>query len=178
MAGKHNEMTDEFLEWCKTVGDDKAMEILQEICEAFYDTGYEGGSRGRVYVGEYTRLNAINKVVRGSIEIDGVTQEWLIKDGDWNGTEVLEWGLEEEGNVGYYQEPPRHIMILENTCDKEREPKAWKEAEEFSKSKEGEEMMRKYAYDKFFQPGGYVEGYWRKEVEAKGCRFSYRDPGE
>ena len=179
MAGKHNDnLCDEFLEWCETVGDDKAMEILQEICEAFYSTGYEGGSVGRVYVGDYTPLNAINKVVRGSIDIDGVVWEWLIQDGDWNGTEVREWGLEEEGNVGYYEPPPKPKMILVNTVDKFSEPRRWDEAEKFSKSSEGDELMRKYAYDKFVQPGGYIEGYWRKQAENHGVRISYEDNGD
>lgn len=139
-----------FAAWCETVGEDVATRTLERICEAHYSGGESGG--GIIFAGRHQH-DACNYTLSGSVEVDGISYGFVIDDGNWAGTEVREWGLEEDVATYVPPEPdaPTFIPRAANLGVVGRELyKAWLSADWF---KAAVGKLHEAAYDRFVQPG-------------------------
>ena len=93
--------SNKFDEFCKRFGDDAGEEILTRICDAHC------GSGNGVHITDVYRHNACNHTLTGHIEHAGETFHFVVHSGDWNGTDVEEFGTIDE--VGAY-DPPKPTL--------------------------------------------------------------------
>lgn len=145
-------------------------EILTRICEAHWN-----GCKGEgIHFSDVYQHDAINHTLSGTIEADGVSYGFIIRNGNWNGTEVLEWGLEDD--VGSYQhpEPPEPITFVPNDPHLfARSPEMFKVYGMWRKEKWFTEKVGGYNYDRHFAPGGKTETYYREWAAKRGMKPGY-----
>jgi len=149
-------------------------EILERICDAMSGAKGRRGAYNGVTFSDIHQHNSCNHVYSGTIDIEGVEYGFIIQDGDWNGTEVREWGLADD--VGSYDPPPPPEPVSFIPVN---DHLAWERPEMFGvyvawrKESWFTEQQRKYAYDRHFQPGGYVEKHYRDWAATKGLKVGY-----
>lgn len=149
-------------------------EALERICNASWGRpDLRKTVDGVTFLAIYQH-NACNHTLSGTIYIDGVEHGFIIENGDWNGTEVRAWGDPEDVGTAAEPEPPEPLTLLprDRSLFSDRPGMwgvylAWRREAWFS------ELVRSYAYDRHFQPGGFVEGHYRTKAEKRGLRFGY-----
>lgn len=141
---------------------------LERICDASWTHGAKGGD-GVVFHVHHAR-NACNHTLKGTIDVAGVLYGFHIDNGDWGGTEVREWGLEDDVATHQEPEPAEAIAFVPASLDQNNQMKRnwqlrtyahWRKT--WLKEHEG-----KYNYDRHFSPGGKTEKYWREIPEKRG----------
>lgn len=137
-------------------------DVMTQISEA----SHRGeGRHGNVYILEETKHNVINVTVSGIFTLGDKEFWFLLDDGDWNGTFLRGW--EEAGQQKLEESPPTQWAlvpthnIIADALAAERGNILLQVWEAFLLCKEIAEIPGKYAYDKFFAPGGKTENYWR-----------------
>lgn len=140
-------------------------DMLTRICELQW-----GGGRSEpgLVLDDVYQHDACNHTISGRIDHDGVEYGFVIHNGNWNGTEVAEWGLAED--VGTYKPEwvePMALVPRDPFMSRER-PGMFKVYGLWRKEKWFQEMERSFAYDRHFAPGGKTETYWREKAGAKG----------
>ena len=145
-------------------------ETLSRICEAFYSR--QKGMQNGVRIDDIYRHDAINYTFSGVAEIGGIEYGFIIDDGNWNGTELREWGLAED--IGGYQPPPPLEPLTFIPSD---DSLAWERPHMFGvylmwrKEAWFAEQERNYAYDRQCQPGRFVENHYRNWAAQKGMKI-------
>jgi hypothetical protein len=167
-------MKNKFGEYCEKYGDEWGEELLCSVCDAlWHNHGNPGQSSHGVYFDNIHKYDVINCVMSGTIDFRGAEYRFIIQDGDWNGTEVLEFELEEEGEVGFYEtSPPKlYYFVPDYSLIKEEN---WESArviyENWIKEEWFKEKERGMNYDRFFMPGGKIKshyGDWAAEKSLK-----------
>ena len=143
-------------------------ETLERIINALCDGYGQPCESGGVCITDVHRTDAINCVMSGIIDIDGHNFGFVIEDGNYNGTVVLEWGDADE--IGAYSPPEREPLtfipeVMNMTALGIKIYLHWREQPWFK------EKERAYNYDRFFQPGFKIEDHYRKWAAAKGMRI-------
>ena len=138
-------------------------EVLERICDAFWNK--DRAADYGVHFHSIHEHDAINHVLSGTIEVDGHVYGFIIENGNWNGTVVLEWDADPE-NVGIYTppEPGEQLTFvpINPTTMAIFIYSHWVNEEWFK------EMERNYLYDRHFQPGGFVEEHYREKAAKRG----------
>lgn len=153
----------QFEDFAKKYGESIADNTLQTVCEAAYaECGRSKHTYEGVTISAIHRHDAINMTFTGSVIMsDGVIYAFVIEDGDWNGTVVHEWCLEEfaEGYEPPQPNPwclfPRHAFNLR--ADK---PALWKVYLQWRKEAWFTELERAYNYDNHFAPGVMTSSHY------------------
>lgn len=115
--------------------------------------------------------NATNHTFSGTILYNDFDYGFVIEMGDQNGTKVIEWGEAEDVGVFDPGPPlePRTFIPTEGNRGAVN-PAAWRVYAAWRKQPWFQEQEAKYAYDRHFQPGGYVENHYRDWAAAKGMK--------
>jgi hypothetical protein len=155
-----------FVAFCEA-NPDKWEDLLERIIDAFCSQQKTDG----ICFDVIHQHNACNHTMDGSIDIEGKTYRFTIDNGDWAGTVVREWGDEE--TVGLYTPPPppQYDMVPIDPSLKATRPSLWKVYLAWRKEPWFAEIIRSYAYDKHFAPGGRTETYYRDKAQSKGLRI-------
>lgn len=167
LTGAKREMADEhpeFAKFCAHYGDAVAIGFLEELCDAMFTRKSD-----RIYISDVHQHNACNHTVTGILNHDGKEFCFIIESGDWNGTVVRHFGEE----LRHFEPPPPPIydmVPINPNLEKERPEMyrvylAWKKLDWF------QELLRNYAYDRHFQPGVKIEGYYKNKALEKGLRI-------
>ena len=146
----------------------KAEDVIQRICELHY----EGKDKGNgVSFDCRHRHDAVNYTLNGEVELDGKSYRFTIRDGNWDGTVVEEWGTEE--TVGLYTPPPPPMFDMVPVDDslESRRPHMWQVYLAWKKEPWFKEIIKSYAYDSHFAPGLKTEQYWRGKAAQKGLKI-------
>ncbi len=170
-------MKNKFEELTVLYGDDWADAILSNICEAHwsFDSLKDFGQASHgVYFSDIYAKDVINHVLSGEVTYNGEKFNFVIENGNQNGTVVLEFEREEDGEVGAYEHPKPNLwtFVPENRDLKHEKPYMWKVYLAWREMEWFKEQERKYNYDIFFQPGGHVKDHYSKWAAEKGLAIS------
>lgn len=148
-------------------------DILEQICEKFYHRTSGTKLFPHIKITDIYERDVLNHVFSGNVEIDDVLYGFVIEDGNWNGTAVISWGLEED-IVPY--EPPQNAgckltFIPKNDFLKLDSPEMYGIYLGWRKEKWFQDQVGKYHYDRHFQPGGKIESYYRDWADKKGMKI-------
>ncbi|QDU67665.1 hypothetical protein [Engelhardtia mirabilis] len=124
--------------------------------------------RDGISIDEIHAFDAINHVVSGTVEIDGLEYGFQIESGDIHGTLVHAWGAAED--VGRYvpPEPEQRTFIPRDRELPTRRPEmfavylAWRDTPWFK------EKVGGLNYDSHFAPGGKTESYYSDWAAQRG----------
>jgi len=148
-------------------------EALERICDAHWDES-TASSRGVKFF-DIQKHNACNHTLSGVIDIGGVEHGFIIDNGDWNGTVVRSWGDPEEVGVAAQPEPvppeDQLTFIPSDTNIPYFRPHLFVVYLHWRKEPWFQDKVRGYPYDRYFQPGGYVENHYREWAGKKGMRI-------
>lgn len=128
-------------------------QVMERICESYYGgKDWEG-----VTITDVFKRNVTNATISGVVEIEGREHDFIIDDGDDNGTVIREW------NTGRTYEPePRESLVVAprfvsagGAAEARTMLEEWRAVIDGTSEvgKEIGEAARKYAYDSFFAPG-------------------------
>jgi hypothetical protein len=131
-----------------------------------------------VHLSDAFAHDAINYTLSGTITFEGVDYGFIINDGNWNGTSVIEWGLDED--VGSYEPPPPTIYTMIPATNNIRMGYhgysmfkdvylAWRKEAWFEK------ICRDYMYDKHFAPGSKISEHYRGLASKRGMKLATSD---
>jgi hypothetical protein len=147
----------------------KADEISERISDAFCSLRAQRGTRGDVTLLDVHQEDAVNHVLTGTVDIDGQTYGFICEIGNWAGFRMMEWGDHED--IGYYKPPVvEPVTLIPDWM-------AWSEESygfrvqvyaRFLRRQDVIDKLGAYAYDRHFQPGGKVEGYYREWAAKMG----------
>lgn len=155
---------------------DVLKEPTYEALERIANAQWSGGKADGVDIHTVHQFNACNHRLGGTIEIDGLEYGFVIDSGDWNGTDVIEWGLSDSEVSGYFAEPeapePR-TFIPENRGLFTESPGLFKVYALWRKEAWFTDKVRGYNYDRHFAPGGKTESYYRDWAASKGMVPGY-----
>jgi hypothetical protein len=154
--------------FCEKYGDDVGSDVLERISEAAWSPK-DAAIHGVTILDIHTH-NACNHTYSGRITHDGIEWGFVIDSGDWNGTQVREWGHAE--NVRSY-DPPKPTRYDFVPIDPT--PKALLIHAEWKKTEWFQEKLRGYHYDRHFQPGIQVETHYRNWAAEKGMKIVLAD---
>ncbi len=145
-------------------------EPTDDLLQRISDAQWNGGKGAGITFRDIHQLDVCNHVLSGTILApDGLTYGFIIEMGNWVGCEVREWGLEED--VGTYTPPPPpepFTFVPTNPMLWEDLPEMFKVYLWWRKQSWFKDKERAYAYDRHFQPGGYVENHYRDWAAKKG----------
>lgn len=140
-----------------------------DILERITDAHWNGEDMHGVHFTDQYMHDAINYTLSGTIDVDGELYGFIIDDGNWNGTQVIEWGLADD--VGIYKPPVKESLtfipirphsLTENML---KVYLSWKETEWFKK-KAGE-----MNYDLHFCPSLKIRNYYEDWANSKGMEI-------
>jgi hypothetical protein len=141
--------------------------------ERIVNAHWSGGGPGVVFR-DVHQHDACNHTLSGTINIGGRVFGFIVRNGNNDGTEVVEWG--DADDIGIYEPPPpgeslTSLPTLNIYSDQERRIRGLTIYALWRKEPWFVEQARKYAYDRHFQPGGFVESHYREWAEKKGVRI-------
>lgn len=152
--------------FCAAIEEKDRDDILTQMAEAAHSDRHQTDS---VRILNRTRHDVINVTVEGIVTYKDEEYSFHLEDGNWNGTQLRGW--EETGTdwEEYVPEPlaikphreliwkalapggnPKHLLTL------------WKIFEE---REDVNKILRNYAYDRFFQPGGKIENHYKDQLD-------------
>lgn len=143
-----------FDDFCKKFGEDAGTEILERICDAQWNNGKGEG----INFSDIHQHNACNHTLSGSIEYQGEIFHFIINNGDWGGTEVIEFGTIDE--VGVYYPPPQ--TMFDFVPKSKEDPDFLKLYERWKKEEWFKKKLSSYHYDRHFQPGHKIEQHYKE----------------
>lgn len=142
-------------------------DTLDRIVDAFCNRGGKGVQFRDIY-----EHDVCNHTLSGTIEVQGQAYGFIIENGNWNGTVVRKWG--EPDDVGIYDPPPPSepfTFIPTDLCLHLDRPEMFKLYAWWRKQSWFIKKERDYAYDRYFQPGGFVENHYRDWAAKKGLKI-------
>jgi len=157
-------------------GSDVAEDVLTRIVEKAY---YEN-DRARdtdVKINDIYKHNIMNWTISGTILYETIEYGFIIANGDWNGTEIIEWGLADD--VGYYEpDRPTEIIIapLDYPNTVVNDPKRFARYIASRNDPDVKDLLFSYQHDKFFDPKPSTVNYWHNKAKAKGLQFVEKIP--
>ena len=165
----------EFIKFCNEVGDDFTTRLLEEFCDCLWDYNTDSllkmseyrGKDFTITIASVHRFDNINCEVHGFVEIEDKEYEFVIEDGNWNGTVVKEWSLDKK--IQYT--PPvseRPVFVPKDPRLKENSPALYNVYLKWKKEEWFKEKERQYAYDMYFSPCAKTHMWWREWLDKKG----------
>lgn len=156
-------MSNHFDAFCSKYGDSAGQEVLERITDAGCGVHGEG-----VVISDVYRHNACNHTYTGHIEYAGETFHFIIHSGDWNGTDVEEFGTIDEVGVYDPPKPTLYTFVPRNPLLKFEKPAMWDVYLHWRKQEWFQDKVRGYNYDRHFAPGLKTERYYQEFAQSKG----------
>jgi hypothetical protein len=153
--------------FCRDIPESKQEDVMLMIAEAA--SGW--GEHDCITILDRDRIDAINVRANGILDFEGREFCFIVRDGNWDGTVLEAWeetGVQEfeyHKPTQYALQPKRHL-ISDAIAAGKGPFLLWKWETMLNNKKELAEIPGKYAYDRHFQPGGFVERHW-KDAAAK-----------
>ena len=139
-------------------------EMLERICDAHWN----GGKGEGVTFRDIYQHNACNHTLSVTIEENGTVYGFVIDNGDWNGTVVVSWGLEDDVASYKHPEPGEQLTFVQiNPCLRTERPEMWQVYLWWRDQSWFKEKNRNYLYDRHFQPGVQIEKHYREWAAQK-----------
>lgn len=186
MSDQHHHSFYKFLDEMalKFPGRDVEGYVLQVIVEADRHPGFGGFKTEHtgVKLHDAHMHDAINYTLSGDIEFEGVEYGFIVRDGNWDGTSVLEWGLSDD--VGRYEAPPPTIYTMIPTNRGIHRQGyggyamfrhvylAWREEKWF------QDLVADYNYDRTFSPTLKIENHYRDAAAKRALSWAHPDEFE
>lgn len=140
-------------------------DVMQMIAEA------AGGwcEHAAVKILERDRMDAINVRAHGIVTVEGTEHRFIIRDGNWDGTVLEDWNGDE---VFEHHKPTVYALqpearLIDEAIQSGKGPfllMKWDAM--LSNHRDIADIPRKYAYDRYVQPGIVSERHYR-EAAAK-----------
>ena len=142
---------------------DDAMQMMAEATGGY-------GSHESVTILDRDQLDAINFRASGIIRIEGEEYTFQMEDGNRNGTDLLAWQSDRQFE---YHQPTRWAVqprrdIIYRHISEGKGPFLLAKWGAVAKNRDMADLIRKYSYDRFFQPGGLVERHYRELADKHG----------
>lgn len=147
-------------------------EIRERMCEAAHS---ERAAFQGIHIINRDWLNVINVRVSGTIEIESVEHWFILESGDCAGDVLRAWDEVGEKEFAPYQ-PTRYVLApTENIVGEAilagRGPFLIAKWDAIATRADVAKIPADYAYDRFFQPGGQIEGHYRDAAAKFGFRL-------
>lgn len=159
----------EFTEFCEKYGSAVAVDILERLCDL--ESGQDK-TDGIVTITDTHRHDMLNHTHSGYAIHDGQQFDFIVENGDRNGTVVKKWG----DDAGIYQppEPIRWTLVPVDAvyASDEKAKRAWKILNIWRKDKWFKDLVGHYAYDSHFAPGQKTRLYYREKAARRGLQFT------
>ena len=140
---------------------------LQEDAMIAMSEATSGYDNPNVHILERDQLNACNHRAHGIITIGGKEYTFHFESGDWNGSVLLAW----EGDKPFERHVPTRWALqprrdlIDRAIAGGKGPSLLFKWDSILKNRPNVAAIPgKYGYDCHFQPGGYVERYWRDKA--------------
>lgn len=141
-----------------------AEEVLTRICEAAWNRGKPTPG---VFLSEVHPINALNHTLEGTVVHNDISFEFLIDNGDANGTVVREFTTEDR--APYVPErPARYTLVPANPHLKAEKPFQYEAFLQHTKQSWFKDLVSHYNYDRHFQPGLVIERHYKEQAVAHG----------
>lgn len=110
------------------------------------------------------RHDAINVTAHGIVVVEGVEHRFIVDDGNWNGTVLRDWDGDE---VFEYHKPTVYALqpearLIDEAIMSGKGPFLLMKWDAMLRHADIASIPGNYAYDRRFQPGGFIEGHYRK----------------
>lgn len=145
---------------------DKVMTNISEAAHAGC------GRHGNVSIIDQDRIDAINVRAEGSVTVEGNEYSFIVRDGNWNGTELEGW---ETSGTQVFTPSPRTQWALAPLSDlvmsaiaENRGSFLIAKWDAFLSRPKVAEIPGKYAYDRMVQPGLVIEQHYKEAAEKLG----------
>jgi hypothetical protein len=157
-------------------GEQFITDLSERVSEMCWDEdmtcGFEEGEDGYVWIHDRAKQDVINMTASGCFWAGGIEYAFEVDNGNNNG---FVWrSVDAEGaikdldrSVTQYTLAPNRTAIS-NHIENGSGPGLIKLWDAFMERPELAEIPGKYAYDKFFQPGGAVKNYWEAKADKAG----------
>lgn len=148
----------------------KADEISERISDAFCTIRAQCGTNDNVVLLDVHQHDACNHTLTGTIGVDTHVYGFICDIGNWDGFRMREWGDHED--IGYYKPPiVEPFTLIPDWMQWTEESYAFRVQvyARFLRRADVIEKLGAYAYDRHFQPGGKVEGYYREWAAKLGA---------
>lgn len=158
-------MSDPYAAFERDVPQHLQEDAMQMMAEA--TGGY--GEHESICILERDQIDAINARAHGIITIEGVEYVFQMEDGNRNGTELLSWN---EGKPFERHVPTAWALqpiaeLVGDALEAGKGPFLIFKWDAMLKNRPAlAAIPGKYAYDRFVQPGGLIEGHYRAEAAA------------
>lgn len=155
--------------FCRDIPEDERQNLREMMCEAAHNPLWKDPS---ITILDRERKDAINVRVQGIITFFDREYSFIMRSGDWDG-DVLE-GWEDSGVQEFEHSPPvifalaPNAALIDSAIARNDGPFLVKKWDIICARPKIEKIVRNYAYDRFFQPGCYVENYYKTEAEKQG----------
>lgn len=157
--------------------DDLPSEFFDDFMQRLYSAAWGDKEQkaaikaGGLHLSDIHEHNACNHTYSGTVEIEGEQYGFVIQDGNWNGTDVKEWGEAEEICAYDPGPPPEPATFVPDAISAQSHPAMfgvylkWREEPWFKDKAMG------LNYDRHFAPGGKTESYYGDWAASKGMRI-------
>lgn len=165
--------------FCEAIPEKYREDILTNMSEAAHSDRYQ---TDQVRILNRTRHDMINVTVEGIVSYNDREYSFHLEDGNWNGTQLRGWnGLGSEWEE-YVPTPlalaPRGNLISAALAPGGNPAFLLKKWDLFLTREDVNKILRDYAYDRFFQPGGVVENHYRDKVESLGLVITTKEDAD
>lgn len=147
--------------FCRDIPEPKQEDVMLMIAEAA--SGWS--DHDCITILDRDRMDAINVRASGILDWEGREYSFIVQDGNWSGTVLEAW--EEAGDQKFeYHQPtvwalqPRRDLISDAIANGKGPFLLMKWDAVLKNRPEVAAIPGKYAYDRHFQPGGFVENHW------------------
>lgn len=158
--------------FCRDVPPDMWDDVLTRMSEAAHDDRYADKD---ISIINRDWINACNVRVSGTIQI-GDTEHWFIlESGDRAGTVIRAW--DNAGDQKFeYHEPTRWALApkpatIDNAILAGKGPFLIMKWDAIAARPDASDLVRSYAYDRHFQPGGQIEKHYRDKADKLGFQI-------
>jgi hypothetical protein len=161
-------------------GDEAVEDVLTRICEAHWSWDLQLNKQDELFGVTFTDVhahNVVNHTLSGRILYEGEEFSFIIDNGDWNGTQVIEWGSADE--VGVYEPPskttftfvPQKALLRGDEHDFSMFSvyAAWTKEAWFN------DMVHSLNYDLHFQPGSKIKTYYAAKAAVRSMVIDTED---
>lgn len=148
-------------------------EMLERICDAFCNRNTEHADPG-VKFHNIHEFDVINHRFDGSIDHEGHTYGFVIQNGNWGGTEVLEWSDDpEDVAMGEIERPEPMTLVPSNPHLAMENPGLFAVYCQWRRETWFQDKVRGLNYDRHFAPGEATNRHYRDEAAKKGLTTGF-----
>lgn len=148
-------------------------DILTEIVEYhwnFYSQYHKNDPNSNVKFTDVYQHDACNHTLSGNILYKDVLYKFIIDNGNWDGTRIIEFDVYEESDFNDYvhPEPTKYMFFPKDPLLEYTNPTMYSVYLYWKTQKWFIDKLNKFKYDIHFQPGCYIRNEYEKWANTKG----------